>query len=302
VNRLTKIGGVKMKRFSFVQVLLSLVIVASLAGAAYIYVPPAEPMDLESATGLTASQLTEVANSECQLYEEILTSSAAGTDYENWVTGMSDITSSRDAANFRLRNEAVYDFAEIDFSEKLRDQAALTLQALIVEDSNLSIFPPGKWNMDRLDEFYPKTFSSLSQDLANLTVKECNLSDLSKGMQQVTQLAKRVMILARTPSKSSSSNQTGGCAAVVATIGTVRTLFAQGTATPSETASILRGAASVWNGAASSETGSKASWLRKMSELSSSLSGYIMNGSPSNGDQLLSQLNNNFNLSTQFCD
>ena len=288
-----------MKRFSFVQVLLSLVIVASLAGAVYIYVPPEKPLDLESATGLTTTQLVDIASDQCDRYESTLSSSAAGMDYENWVNNMTSIVTPKDALRYRKNNDVVYDFAKIDFSEKLRARGAFTLQTLIVEDSRLSIFPLGEWNMFRLEEFYPDTFSVLSSNMANLSLKECGLTDFSNGMKQLTQQAKRVMALANSPSNTSPAT---GCGAVISSIASVRSVFAQGTATPSETTSILRGAASVWNGAASGETGSKESWLRKMSELSSSLSGYIMTGSPSNGDQLLSQLNNNFNLSTQFCD
>jgi hypothetical protein len=282
-----------------VQILLSLVIVASLAGAAYIYVPPEKPLDLESATGLTTAQLVDIANDQCGRYESTLSSSPAGMEYENWVDNMTRIVTSKDALRYRKNNNAVYDFAKIDLPEKLRARGAFTLQTLIVEDSRLSVFPLGEWNMFRLEEFYPDTFSVLASNMAALSLKECGLTGFSDGVQELTQQAKRVMALANSPSSSSSAN---GCGAVISSIGTVRNLFAQGTATPSETASILRSAASVWNGAASSETGSKASWLRKMSELSSSLSGYIMNGSPSNGDQLLGQLNNNFNLSSQFCD
>ena len=81
----------------------------------------------------------------------------------------------------------------------------------------------------------------------------------------------------------------------------VRTVFTDGTATPSQIAAILQSAASKWDVVAVNQSGSRASWLSKMSELSLDLRGYIMNGSPANGEQLLDQLGNNFNLSAQFC-
>lgn len=287
-----------MRRFSFVQILLSLVIVASLVGAAYLYIPPEKPSDLESATGLTTSQLVEISKDQCERYEVTLSSTPAGTEYQNWVDNMTRIDTPKDALRYRKNNDAVYDFAKVDISEKLRARGAFTLQTLIVEDSRLSISPLGEWNMHRLEEFYPDTFSVLSSNMATLSLKECGLNDFRDGVQELTQQAKRIMALANSPSSTVSKD---GCAATLSSIAKVRNVFAQGTASPSETSSILRAAASVWSGAAASESGSKASWLRKMSQLSSSLSGYITNGSPANGDELLGQLGNNFNLSSQFC-
>jgi len=103
------------------------------------------------------------------------------------------------------------------------------------------------------------------------------------------------------PSEASSEMSSYDCAVAEASITMVRTVFTEGTSTPSQTAAILQGAAAQWDGVASSYSGSKESWLLKMSELSLSLRDYILNGSPTNGDQLLDQLGNNFNLSTQFC-
>ena len=103
------------------------------------------------------------------------------------------------------------------------------------------------------------------------------------------------------PSEASNQMSSYDCAVAEASITMVRTVFTEGKATPSQTAAILEGAAAQWDGVAPSYSGSKESWLRKMSELSLSLRGYILNGSPTNGDQLFDQLGNNFNLSTQFC-
>ena len=118
-----------------------------------------------------------------------------------------------------------------------------------------------------------------------------------------TPVSQKTQTEAPTIKSSETSNEMSSydCAVAEASITMVRTVFTEGTATPSQTAATLEGAAAQWDGVASSYSGSKESWLRKMSELSLSLRGYILNGSPTNGDQLLDQLGNNFNLSTQFC-
>jgi LysM repeat protein len=103
--------------------------------------------------------------------------------------------------------------------------------------------------------------------------------------------------LSQTASKLSSYD----CAVVESNITMVRTVLTEGTATPSQIAAVLQGAASKWDVVAANQSGSRASWLSKMSELSLDLRGYILNGSPTNGEQLLDQLANNFSLSAQFC-
>jgi len=196
-----------MRRFSFDQILLSVIIVGSLVGAGVFFglrIPPEKPLDLESATGLSTAELVVVANRDCQKYEEILSSSAAGTDYETWVNGMSNLLTSKQASDYRKKNIVVYDFAKIDFSEKLLARGAFTLETLIFEGSELNGLRAGKWNMTRLEDFYPITFSTLAGNMAYLSLEGCGLTDLSKGMQQLTQQAKRVMTLANSSSKQTS--------------------------------------------------------------------------------------------------
>ena len=105
------------------------------------------------------------------------------------------------------------------------------------------------------------------------------------------------------PSQSQTASKLSSydCAVVESNITMVRTVFTEGTATPSQIAAVLQGAASKWDVVAANQSGSRASWLSKMSELSLDLRGYILNGSPTNGEQLLDQLANNFSLSAQFC-
>jgi LysM repeat protein len=102
-------------------------------------------------------------------------------------------------------------------------------------------------------------------------------------------------------SQTASTLSSYDCAVVESNITMVRTVFTEGTATPPQIAAVLQGAASKWDVVAANQSGSRASWLSKMSELSLDLRGYILNGSPTNGEQLLDQLGNNFNLSAQFC-
>ena len=147
-----------MKRFSLWKVLLAIAAVGSIGVVSFFGAAPQRPVDLESATGLTTSQLIDYTNDQCQEYEAILSSSAAGVDYENWVTSMSVIENQKVATSYRDANEVVYAFALIDFPAKLRARGAFDLQTLIVEDSRLSIWPVGEWNMHRLEEFLSKDF------------------------------------------------------------------------------------------------------------------------------------------------
>jgi|AntAceMinimDraft_6_1070360.scaffolds.fasta_scaffold05827_4 TM2 domain-containing membrane protein YozV len=91
------------------------------------------------------------------------------------------------------------------------------------------------------------------------------------------------------------------CSSINSAISSVQRMFDRGTASPRAAANTLTSAAAVWSGIAATKTGSDASWLDKMSELSLDLKGYISNGSPSNGEQLFDQLYSNFGLSQQFC-
>ena len=190
-----------MKLFSFWQILLSIAVVGSIGTSVFFFAPPERPADLESATGLTTAQLVDYTNDQCQEYEAILSSSAAGVEYENWVTSMSVIENQKVATSYRDANEVVYTFALNDFPAKLRARGAFDLQTLIVEDSRLSTWPLGEWNMHRLEEFYPRTFSNLAQEMSNLTVGECDLTDLSKGMQELTQQSKKIVALANPKTK-----------------------------------------------------------------------------------------------------
>lgn len=81
----------------------------------------------------------------------------------------------------------------------------------------------------------------------------------------------------------------------------IRTAFEDGKNSPQEVGLLLEAASSDWLSEASKFSGSKSEWLNKMSELATKLRGYILTGSPSNGEQLLSQLFNNFNLASNFC-
>jgi hypothetical protein len=193
-----------MKRFSKLQIFLSIFIVGCIGAVVLINVPPEKPTDLESATGLSTQELIEVAKGECSRYEQILGSSGAGIEYQPWVDGMSNVNTPKQAFDYRKRNSAVYDFAKLDFTEKIRARGAFTLETLIYENTRLSFFKAGQWNMTQLDEFYPATFSALSWNMANLSLVECELSDLGKGMQQLTQQAKRIMALANSASKQNS--------------------------------------------------------------------------------------------------
>lgn len=297
-----------MKRFSGFQIFFSLLVALCLVGTLYvvaIILPPEKPADLESATGLSTAELIVVANSECQTYKAILSSSAAGTDYETWINGMSNLLTSKQASDYSKKNNAVYDFAKLDISDKLQGRGAFTLQTLIFEGSELNGLQSGKWNMTRLKDFYPITFSTLAGNMANLSLEECGLTELSLGMQELTQQAKRVMAQANyyySKQSSSSNNESQSCGVIKDEITTVRSTFLRGEASPQQISSILNRAASTWQSESRSYSGSKASWLNKMSELSLKLNGFVLTGSPSNGDQLLDQLGASFSLYQQFCD
>jgi hypothetical protein len=286
---------------------LTLVIIVSLGGAGVFFlqsVPPEKPANLESATGLSASELVEVANKECQRYEEILSSSAAGKDYQSWLDAMSKVLTSEEASSFKRRNAALYDLANNDFSENLQARGALTLQVLILDDEKFDAFQPGTWNASRLEDFYPVTLSTLGWNMANLSLEECGLTDFSRGMRELTREAKQVMQLANSSSKRTSpgNNESQSCGIIKDEITTVRSTFLRGQANPQQISSILNGAASTWQSESRSYSGSKASWLNKMSELSLKLKGFVLTGSPTNGDQLLDQLGANFSLYQQFCE
>jgi hypothetical protein len=201
------LNGVGMKSFSGSKILLSIVVVLGLVGAGAVFLmvlPPEKPADLESATGLSTAELVVVASTECQKYKAILSSSAAGTDYQNWVDGMSDVLTPEEASSFKRRNNAVYDFAKLDISDKLQGRGAFTLQTLIFDGSELNGLQSGKWNMTRLKDFYPITFSTLAGNMANLSLEECGLTELSSGMQQLGQQAKRVVALGNSSLKQTS--------------------------------------------------------------------------------------------------
>jgi hypothetical protein len=158
-----------------------------------IPVPPEEPADLETATGLSTAELVMVANSECQDYERILGSPPVALDYEAWIEEMSKLKKSKQAYEYRDKNNVVYKFAKLNISDKLHAQGALTLQSLIIEGSELNGLQEGESGMTRLEEFFPITFSTLAGNMANLSLEQCGLTELSMGMQELNEQAKRVM-------------------------------------------------------------------------------------------------------------
>jgi hypothetical protein len=134
-----------------------------------------------------------VANSECQDYERILGSPPAALDYEAWIEEMSKLLKSKQAYEYRVKNNVVYEFAKLNISDKLHGQGALTLQSLIIEGSELNGLQEGESGMTRLEEFFPITFSTLAGNMANLSLEQCGLTELSMGMQELNKQAKRVM-------------------------------------------------------------------------------------------------------------
>jgi hypothetical protein len=69
----------------------------------------------------------------------------------------------------------------------------------------------------------------------------------------------------------------------------------------SQLTALLDGAALDWTNESYKFAGSKSEWLAKMAELATKLSSYITTGSPSNGQLIGSQLQNNMALVDQFC-
>ena len=190
--------SVSRRKFRMNKKLASVTSAAAImvAGAIFIIgipVPPKEPADLESATGLSTAELVMVANSECQDYERILGSPPAALDYEAWIEEMSKLLKSKQAYEYRDKNNVVYEFAKLNISDKLHGQGALTLQSLIIEGSELNGLQEGESGMTRLEEFFPITFSTLAGNMANLSLEQCGLTELSMGMQELNKQAKRVM-------------------------------------------------------------------------------------------------------------
>ena len=94
---------------------------------------------------------------------------------------------------------------------------------------------------------------------------------------------------------------TSHCTTIEINITMIRNLFEDGTASPSQSKAILNEASTQWKSIAASYTGSKSDWLKKMAELSTNLGTYITEGEPSNGETMLFQLYNNFDLADNFC-
>jgi TM2 domain-containing membrane protein YozV len=92
------------------------------------------------------------------------------------------------------------------------------------------------------------------------------------------------------------------CSTIRNQVNVVSDAFSQGTKSVSQITLLLESAAADWSIESAEYSGSKADWLNKMSELAKKLSSYITTGSPSNGEQIQSQLFNNMNLVGQFCD
>ncbi len=100
---------------------------------------------------------------------------------------------------------------------------------------------------------------------------------------------------------STSSAKPADCPVIETNVTMVRNVFREGKATPQQAAAVLESASDDWAKVARAASGSRADWLKKMSDLSLDLRGYILTGSPSNGDLIFDQLSNNMNLVTQFC-
>lgn len=119
------------------------------------------------------------------------------------------------------------------------------------------------------------------------------------GKNVSTPSASQSQIQTKTETKSPAVDS--GCFTINTDITMIKTAFEDGKNSPQEVGLLLQAAASDWSSEASNFSGSKSEWLKKMSELATKLRGYILTGSPSNGEQLLSQLFNNFNLASNFC-
>ena len=105
----------------------------------------------------------------------------------------------------------------------------------------------------------------------------------------------------RTSEKATTEDSSSQCFKIETNIIMIRNLFDDGTASPRQVRAVLDSAASEWSSIATSFTGSKSEWLKKMAELSTDLGSYIATGEPSNGELLLDQLYNNFALADNFC-
>jgi hypothetical protein len=103
---------------------------------------------------------------------------------------------------------------------------------------------------------------------------------------------------AETPSDTPSSE---GCTDAPTAVTMVRSIFAEGTASPNEVSLILNEAAKMWQEEAASSSGSKQDWLLKMSELSLAVDSYLLTGSPEDGMTKFDQLNANMGLVNNFC-
>jgi hypothetical protein len=104
---------------------------------------------------------------------------------------------------------------------------------------------------------------------------------------------------AETPSDTPSSE---GCTDAATAVTMVRTIFAEGTASPTQVSLILNEAAKMWQDEAVTYSGSKQDWLIKMSELSLAVDSYLLTGSPADGMTKFDQLNANMNLVNNFCN
>lgn len=69
----------------------------------------------------------------------------------------------------------------------------------------------------------------------------------------------------------------------------------------SKLANNLSVASLIWSQEADKYVGSERDWLNKMAELAGDLESYLWTGTPWNGELILSQLQNNMNLYSQFC-
>lgn len=109
-------------------------------------------------------------------------------------------------------------------------------------------------------------------------------------------------IASQSQSATTSNLPQDSCSTIRNQVKVVRDAFGQGTQSVSEITLTLESAAAYWGIKSEDYSGSKADWLNKMSELAQKLSSYITTGTPSNGEQIQSQLFNNMNLVGQFCD
>lgn len=105
----------------------------------------------------------------------------------------------------------------------------------------------------------------------------------------------------RSSEKATTEDSSSQCFKIETNIIMIRNLFDDGAASPRQAQAVLDSAASDWGSIATSFTGSKSEWLKKMAELSTDLGSYIATGEPADGELLLDQLYNNFALADNFC-